>query len=148
MAQLPRDVGEPRPNTNTDTRSRSLVMACRKCRNIREYGFIDPEMSHRTTSGGCSSRGAARTSGITSPPPRRDSRSVFLKSIRLPLRSTWNLLVLITGSGRRSSAISFFASASSAADMVSKSMRCSTSREEKVSRASSSTFSVFASCCF
>ena len=50
------------PNTNTETRSRSLVIACRKCRNMREYGFIEPEMSHSTTSGGCSVR-AARTSG-------------------------------------------------------------------------------------
>ena len=44
------------------------------------------------------------------------------------------------GSGRRSSLIIFFACASSAADMVSKSMRCSTSREEKVRCASISTF--------
>ena len=44
----------------------------------------------------------------------------------------------MTGNGSRRRAIIFFASASSAADMVSKSMRCSTSREEKVSRASSS----------
>ena len=30
-------------------RSRSLVIACRKCRNMREYRLMEPEMSQRTT---------------------------------------------------------------------------------------------------
>jgi hypothetical protein len=34
--QLAGDVGQPVPNVNTCTRERSLVSACRKCRNTRE----------------------------------------------------------------------------------------------------------------
>ena len=66
----------------------------------------------------------------------------------MPFCDTFFRRVRISGSGRRSRESIFFASTSSAADMVSKSMRASTSREEKVSRASSSSFSCSASVSF
>src|SRR5216683_1870795 len=36
------------PKTKLVTRSRSLVIVCRKWRNILEYRFIEPDTSHRT----------------------------------------------------------------------------------------------------
>ena len=67
------------------------------------------------------------------PPSRMLSRRVARRSTVLPFFETFFLRVRISGSGRRSRESIFFASTSSAADMVSKSMRASTSREEKVS---------------
>jgi hypothetical protein len=71
---------------------------------------------------------------------------VARRSIAFPLTEIFFLRVRIIGSGRRSWASILFASTSSAADMVSKSMRESTSREEKVRRASSSSFWLDESC--
>ena len=111
------------PNTKVCTRSRSLVIACMKCRNMREYRLIEPEMSHRITSGGWRCWCERRRNGMTSALPRRLVRSVARRSTSRPRESGCSRRVAMSGIGRRRLAMSFLACVISSVVMVSKSLR-------------------------
>ena len=126
------------PNTKQCTLWRSLVMACMKCKNMREYWFIEPEISQRITSGGGRRFGFLSLSGTTSG-ERSAARKVARISICVPCAARLNRRVGKSITGNRNWAMACLATAISSADIFSKSFSCSTSFSEKVKLASNST---------
>ena len=117
----------------------ALAAACRKCSSIREYDDIEPEISQSATRFGQRVRRALSTRSRTSPPERSAARIVPRQSGTRPRGSTRVRRLAIGFTGSSSRAIARRASACSAADICSKSIRWSASRAEKLSVASTST---------
>ena len=124
------------PKTKVNTRSRSLVTACRKWSSIREYRLMEPETSHSATSGGGRRRRAERFRGMTSAPERSAERRVARVSIRGPRESGANRRVGAGAMGSLMRAMTALASAISSADIDSKSMDWRISCREYVPAAS------------
>jgi hypothetical protein len=102
---------------------------------------IEPEISQSATRSGWRRRGALRSMRWTSPARRRASRRVARGSARGPLRSGRARRVRIGLTANCRLRIACSASASSAADICSKSLRRITSRPDHVRRAWRSTSS-------
>ena len=104
---------------------RCSLMACRKCRNRREYSAIEPEMSQSATIGGGRSRGARKARSIA--PPARTVRWKLRRGSMRPRGRASNRRVRVASSGSRRFAIRRRACATSSALIWAKSLAFSTS---------------------
>ena len=124
------------PKRNVETR-RVSPKACRKCRTRRVYSFIDPEMSHKATTGGARSIGERNSRSIT-PPGCNERRKLRRASIRIRRPPGANRRVRRLSSGIMSRLIALRASSISAALIWAKSFDRKISASDIVSLASSS----------
>ena len=124
------------PKRKVETR-RVSPRACRKCRKRRVYSFIDPEMSHRATTGGARSIGERNSRSIT-PPGCNERRKLRRASIRAGRPPGANRRVRRLSSGITSRLIALRASSISAALIWAKSFDRRISAADIVSRASRS----------
>src|SRR5579862_6071789 len=72
------------PNRNVLTRFRASVRSCRKCKKMRLYWLIEPEISSSATIGGGLVFGPMKRRSMKSPPPFMLARKVRRMSIRWP----------------------------------------------------------------
>ena len=70
------------PNRNVCTRFRASVRSCRKCKKMRLYWLIEPEISSSATIGGGFVFGPMKRRSMKSPPPFMLARNVRRMSIR------------------------------------------------------------------
>ena len=126
------------PNRKVCTLRRFSDTACMKCRKMREYCPIEPEMSAKTTSGGCIVRLRRNFGRTKSPPVFRLEASVRRGSIMAGRLTGSKRRIVISSKGNARSAIARRAIASSVAVIWAKSFARSTSLPEAVICASTS----------